>query len=283
MKVMLKSGETAAKEMTKEEGEAFFRIAYADLKAECKVYYAIGADKFGEEATITALAALVAPSAEALVAVADKVPSLKVTFGATPVPNRKLVLVQEEGEPVLVDVSAKDDTVITSDKLVGTDGYYIVTDEDDKIPLSEGKALAAATFTQTKAAAAEGKIPVTVEMTKGFYAAEPKGLLVHAKGEDDKTKMKFYALTWGTTAETVNKATAQVTVDDFKTITDKDIESYVAPDYSEAIPDTRVLLSEKAVVIAKKEPVEPEPKDEGAFGQMVSVMAVVVSLFVLTL
>jgi len=281
MKVMLKSGTADAKEMTKEEGEAFFRIAYADLKAVCKVYYAIGDDKFGEEATITALAALDAPSAEALVAVADKLPSLKVTFGAA-VQKRKLVLVQEEGEPVLVDVSAEDDTVITSDKLVGTDGYYIVT-EDGKIPLSEGKALAAATFTQTKAAAAEGKIPVTVEMTKGFYAAEPKGLLVHAKGEDDKTKMKFYALTWGTTAETVNKATAQVTVDDFKTITDKDIESYVCPDYSEAIPDEPVKISEAFVVIAKTEPVEPEPKDEGAFGQMVSLMAVVVSLFVLAL
>jgi len=168
----------------------------------------------------------------------------------------------------------------TPAKLVGTAGYYIVVDEDD-VPLSLPLAFEEAAFTQTAGTVADKKVPVTVAITPGLLKAEPAGLLVHATEETDKTKMKFYAFEWD--LEEANTASASVDVDDFKTITDKDIESYVAPDYSEEIAATPVKLSEKLVVIKKKEPVEPEPKDEGAFGQMVSIMAVLLSLFVFAL
>jgi hypothetical protein len=280
--VWLKVGDAAAEKQTKVAGQEYYLLKYADLE-NAVIYYldATGIPK--SQKLSVALPAFEAPALEWVLATdaTDKTPQLKLTFEEEET-DRKLILVSGDSD-VVVELADDEPTVVAPTQLVATSAYYLRTDATGDIPYTRTAALGAATFAQEKAAAADGKIPVTVTVGGGFFTAKPAGLLVHATGEDDKTKMKFYPFTWGTTAETAKEAKADVTVEHFKTITDKNIESYVCPDYSAAIPDTPVKISEAFVVIAKTEPVEPEPKDEGAFGQMVSLMAVVVSLFVLAL
>jgi len=252
-KLMILPTGGAEKEITQPQGETYYTVAYADISVEYKLYYAKAAGAPMSAALVrTALPATVGPTAKDLVVVtgADKVPSLKLTF-ATGVTNRQLVVVDDE---LAVNSVALAEQTLTADKLVGSAAFFIVADSATKVVASLPLALAKAVFAQTPAAAAGGKIPVTVEMTAGFYEAEPKGLFVHERDPVAATTAQYYALTWSDTAATASKAVADVTVADWTEQTDKNILSFVAGDYVAGPPKTATKLSTAAVVIVN----EPE-------------------------
>jgi len=274
-KVWFKSGEAAPVELTVVTGQTYYNIEYAKLSGVAYLYYTDATGLIVTNKLNLTLNAFTAPEYEwVLVTEGDnKTPKIKLVFEEENA-NRALVI---PGTPDVIVTLEEEETTFELANLVQTGAYYISLHSD--APLTLPLAVPAATLVQSKTAEASGKVPVTVTVEAGLLTAVPTGILVHAEGETDLTKAKYYALTWGTTEATVNKATAQVTVADFAELTAKNIESYVANKVGDAAA-TKITAAEKIVVIPKK---EDPGKDEGAFGQMVSIMAVLLSLFVFAL
>jgi len=276
-KVWFKSGDADPAELTVVTGKTYYEIEYAKLSGVAFIYYTDATGLIVSNKQNLTLPAFTAPEYEWVLVTEgdDKTPKVKLVFEGA---NAKRKLIVPGTPDTVISLDTAVNTFDLAD-LVQTGAYYIVYDTTSKVPETRPLAIPAATLVQAKTTEKDGKVPVTVTVEAGLLTAVPTGILVHAEGETVADKMKYYALSWGTTAETVNKATAQVTVADFAELTAKNIESYVANKVGEAAP-TKIAAAEKIVVIPKK---EDPGKDEGAFGQMVSLMAVVVSLFVLAL
>jgi hypothetical protein len=275
-KIMIKSGDTTAELTLTAQHKC--DIAYEKL-ADAVVYYTDADDVLCSNKLDITLPEFTAPEYEWVLAAEDdddKTPKVKLVFEEE---NANRVLIVPGTTDVTITLE-DEETTFELGQLVQTAAYYIVAvdDEPKTLPL----AVAAATLAQEKATEKDGKVQVTVTIEAGLLEAVPTGILVHATGEEDAEKMEYYPFTWSTEEGKANEATAEVVVATFKDLTAKNIESYVANKVDEEAP-TKIEAAEMIVVIKKKEPVEPEPKDEGAFGQMVSMMAVVLSVFVLAL
>jgi len=273
-KVWLKSGTDAATELTLAENKC--DIDYAKL-ANAIIYYTDAEGALKSNKKDISLDAFTAPEYEWVLEATEEdndAPKIIIKFAKSG--TNRYIVIPTVTEPVAIEDKENEFTLA---QLVAADAYYIVYDKTTKVPATRPLAIPAATLVQAKTAEASGKIPVTVTVEVGLLEAEPTGILVHAEGEAVADKMKYYALTWGITTETVHKATAQVPVADFADLTAKNIESYVANKAGTAAPK-KIEAAPKLIVIPKK---EDPGKDEGAFGQIVSIMTVLLSLFVFAL
>jgi hypothetical protein len=67
----------------------------------------------------------------------------------------------------------------------------------------------------------------------------------------DYTGAKYYGLSWGQTAETLNRGTINIPLADWEEFKDKEIDAFVSPDYSVSIPASPTKITAEQTVIHK--------------------------------
>lgn len=238
-KVWIKTGEAAAKELTKEVEATYYEILYTDFAADAVVYFTDDSNLVTSlKQSITKIDSITPTFSWAVSPAGDNSPLLKVTVGDTY--NNGIVALYRDGSKINTQIVLTGFVQFSSSEVAGESIVIGLVDGTDHVK-SQPFTIERGSFTIEKSTAADGALPVSFTVTAGSFKKVPAGLVVFVDESEDWSKAKFYVSAWDAT--TAGKATVHVAHADWDSHVDKKILGYVTEKIEGELADAPIELS----------------------------------------